>query len=134
MHFRLHLIVQCAEKVVFVRLPWVLRKGGTGGDGWGHQTYLQGDMYMVAVVTGCRNGLVGTGWANSCRTTFRRKLTTLPTLHKFYRTNYVTWKYKPGPKPGCCLGASPQEGGQWAYNSYLTKFTRAVVTNAVGLC
>ena len=37
------------------------RKGGTGGGGWGHP---QGAMHMVAVVAGCRNGLVG--WANSC--------------------------------------------------------------------
>ena len=41
----------------------VLREqGGTGGGGWGRP---QGDIHMVAVVAGCRNGLVGTGWANS---------------------------------------------------------------------
>ena len=33
--------------------------GGTGGGGWS-------DMQMVAVVTACRNALVGTGWSNSC--------------------------------------------------------------------
>ena len=38
-------------------------KGGTGGGGWGHP---QGDMDMVAVVAGYRNGLVRTGCANSC--------------------------------------------------------------------
>ena len=39
------------------------RKGGTGGGGRGRP---QGVMYMVAVVADCRNGLVGTGLANSC--------------------------------------------------------------------
>ena len=28
--------------------------------------FSQGDLHMVAVVTVCRNALVGTGWSNSC--------------------------------------------------------------------
>lgn len=41
----------------------VSRKSGTGEGGLGH---LLGDMHMLAVVAGCRNGLVGAGWANPC--------------------------------------------------------------------
>ena len=41
----------------------VSRKGQTEGGGWDHP---QGDMHMVAIVAGCRNAMVGTGWSNSC--------------------------------------------------------------------
>ena len=27
---------------------------------------MRDDVHMMAVVAGCRNGLVGTGWVNSC--------------------------------------------------------------------
>ena len=48
--------VHCAERIVSVHGFCVNGKGGTGGDGWGHP---QGDMHVVAVVVGFRNGLVG---------------------------------------------------------------------------
>ena len=41
----------------------VSRKGGTGGDGWGHP---QGDMHMVAAGLGSESAMIGTVWANSC--------------------------------------------------------------------
>ena len=41
---------------------YMSRNGGTGEGGWGHP---QGIMHMVAVVAGCRNALVTTGWSNS---------------------------------------------------------------------
>ena len=40
----------------------VSRNGETGEGGRGHP---QGIMHMMAVVAGCRNALVGTGWSNS---------------------------------------------------------------------
>ena len=36
----------------------VNRKGGTGGDGWGHP---QGDIHMVAVVVGVRKAWLALG-------------------------------------------------------------------------
>ena len=55
--------MHCAERIVSMHGSCVNRIGGTGGGGWGHP---QGDMHMVAVVVGFRNGLVGIGWAYSC--------------------------------------------------------------------
>ena len=43
-----------------------LRKGGTGGGGWGHpQGDVQGAVHMAAARLGCKRTVVGTGWANS---------------------------------------------------------------------
>ena len=39
------------------------KKGGTRGGVWYHS---QDGIYIVGVVVGCRNSLVGTVWANSC--------------------------------------------------------------------
>ena len=41
----------------------ISRKGGTGGGGWGH---LQGGVHMAAARFGCKRGIAGTGWGNSC--------------------------------------------------------------------
>ena len=48
------------------------QKGWDRRGRWGHP---QGDMHKVAVVAGCRNALVGTGWFNArlgCRNRLRR--------------------------------------------------------------
>ena len=54
-HFWLHHTAHC------VRRFCISRKGGTGGDGWGHP---QGDMHMVAARLGCQSAMVAL--ANSC--------------------------------------------------------------------
>ena len=66
MHFWLHHTVHCAEKIVSVRLPpgsASAERVGQGEVGLGHP---QDDMHMEAARLGCKNTMVGTGWANSC--------------------------------------------------------------------
>ena len=50
-------------------------------NGWDKGRYhSQDDIYIVGIVVGCRNGLVGTGWANSylrCKNVVRESYTHL---------------------------------------------------------
>ena len=62
----MHEVAWTAVKCTFgyiILCTGISKKGGTGGGEWG---YLQAERHVMALVAGCRNGLVGSMWANSC--------------------------------------------------------------------